>query len=111
MSKITREQDVLANLGLTNVLANTPAIPFGSYSGGVLIVPASYSSTLMTVYTCADESGTYVPLKAADGSSVTFPVTSSTAVVLPATCFPCRFIKLLASADDSTRPATLIRKG
>ena len=108
---ITREQDTLAELALTSVLASTPAIPFGAYSAAVLVVPASYASTSIDVYTAVDETDTFVPLKDASGNAVSFPVTASTAVVLPAACFPCRWLKLKSSADDSSRPATLIRKG
>ena len=33
-TKITRDQDLVANLALTSVLATTPAIAFAAYSGG-----------------------------------------------------------------------------
>jgi hypothetical protein len=109
--KISREQDVIAELALTSVLANTPAIPFGAYSAAVLILPAGYVSTTIDIYTAVDETDTFVPLKDASGNAVSMPVSASAAVVLPASCFPCRWLKLKSSADDSSRPATLVRKG
>ena len=110
MAKITRESDLWVG-ALSDVLANTPAIPFGGYSAAVLLLPASYASTSVEVYTSDSEDGTYTPLYAADGNQVTLAVGASRAVTLPAACFACRFLKLKTSADDTSRPVTLSRKG
>lgn len=110
MAKISRESDLWVGT-LSNVLANTPAIPFGGYSAAVIILPASYASTSIEVYTSDTEAGTYAPLYAADGNQVSLVVGASRAVTLPAACFACRFLKLKTSADDTSRSITLSRKG
>lgn len=108
---ISRKADLLAEIALSNVLEDTPAIPFSAYAGAVLILPGSYASTSIQVYTAADDADTFVPLFAADGNQVALTVGASRAVTLPAACYACRWIKLKTSADDTSRPVTLSRKG
>lgn len=110
MARITRDADVSV-VTLTNVLGTTPAIPFAAWAGAVVITPAAYASTLVTVYTAASDADTFVPLKDASGNAVTFPVAASGAVVMPAMVYGCRWLKLVTNADDTTRSVSICRKG
>lgn len=110
MSLIARSSDLWVG-ALSNVLANTPAVPFTGYAGAVLLLPAAYASTSIEVYTSDSDTGTFVPLYSADGNQVTLTVGASRAVTLPAACYACRYLKLKTSADDTSRTVTLSRKG
>ena len=111
MAKISREQDILAEITLTNSLSTTQAIAYGAYSGSVLIVPSGYTSTTVTVYTAADEADTFLALKDSSGTAITFTVSASSAIVIPNACFACRWLKFVTNANDSAIAVTLVRKG
>lgn len=110
MSRMTRLSDVWVGK-LTSVLGTTPAIPFGQWAGAVLVLPGTYSSTSVAVYTAAAEADTFRPLKDGSGNAVTFTVAQDSAIVLPASVYGCQFLKLVTSADDSSRDVSLCRKG
>lgn len=110
VARITREADVTV-VTLTNVLGTTPAIPFAAWAGAVLITPAAYVSTTVTVYTAASDSDTFVPLEDSAGAAITFTVAASTATVLPAGVYGCRWLKLVTNGDDTARDVSLCRKG
>jgi len=99
-ARIARETAV-ASLSLTTVLGTTPELAFQHAAGGTVFVPSGSSITSLTYYAATAIGGTYLPLNDASGSAVTQTVAAGKAYDLPAACFGCCALKIVANAAGS----------
>ena len=108
-SRSMRDERVVV-VRLTTAVATTPAIFLGAYGGAILITPAGYTSIAATVYSAANETDTFVPLKDSAGAAITLTVSASSAIVLPSAVTNARWIKLVTGADDSALDVSVVMK-
>lgn len=97
---LDRLPNTLPDVSVTDAIATCDVIPFGSYSGGFVIIPttAGASVTSLTWYVSDKETGTFVAAYDEDGVAVTQTVAHSKAYAIPSAIFGARFVKILANA-------------
>lgn len=98
-------------LTLRNSLNDTPAIGVNAFGGGEILFPAGYLSTSLDVYASDDPNGTFVRCEDDSGTDLSMRATAERAVPLPTRVYKSRWIKLVTSADDSSRPVRVVLKG
>jgi len=96
------------SLDLNTTLATTPAIPYGSCSGGTIHMPSTASTSPLTFYSSSTVDGTYVVIHDAADVAVTRTVTVSKAYAMPDECFGCYFVKIVPGVNCTI---TLTLKG
>lgn len=92
------------------------------FAGAVLHFPATYEATLVTVYAGipaddtalegSKEPASFQALTDSGGNAITLTVGQDKAVLLPASCFPCQWIKLVTNNTASNaRDVSIALKG
>lgn len=91
------------NVGLTASATTSGTINFEDSRGLILITPSSLNSnTTATVYTCATEDGTYVPLQDTAGNDVSVGLQASYGHEIPSSAFACKYIRLVTDSGALT---------
>lgn len=102
MGKIERDSSVTGALSLTNSATTTARIPFGSGSGGVIIVDAVTGSANKITWNVAfGDSDTPKPLYN-DGAVVETSIAVDRAYPIPDACFAATRVVPVLNADTAT---------
>lgn len=95
---------------LTTSISTTEEIPVGDFSGGTVHVPTGSSITSLTYWAATELGGTYLALYTSVPTpvAVTQTVSGAKSYDLPAACFGCVGLKIVA---DAAGDVTLSLKG
>ena len=88
-----------AVIALTAVIGTTGTIPYATQSGGTIHIPNGSTITSLTFYSQID--GADYALYDSTGTPVTLTVAGNNAYPIPAACFGCEKIKVLANASGN----------
>lgn len=112
MSAISRASETKTPT-ITDAIGTTQAIDYRLFAGGMLWVPATASSTTVTIYVGTAESGTYDADIVDNAASALSAITVAAAkwYQLPDAIFAAPWIKLVSNADDSSLVWLLNLKG
>jgi len=78
--------------------ADSTAIPFQGWSGGLVVLPASSSITTITWYVAITPDDTFVPAKDGIGGAVTTTIAQGQGCLIPAALFAAGAIKAVGNA-------------
>ena len=95
---------------LTNSSATTPVVDYRDASDARVLIPTGYTSTELTFLESDAAAGTFVTCYDSDNTQVTLTVTGGRSYNLPSALFACHFLKIVSSADDSTKLISLCKK-
>lgn len=84
---------------LTAVIGTTGTIPYATQSGGTIHIPSGSTITSLTFY--SREDGANYALYDSTGTPVTLTVAANNAYPIPAACFGCETLKILANASGN----------
>lgn len=94
-------------LTLTNSATTSPVIDNQDSRGIVLYTGSDLNSnTTATVYACATEDGTYVPLQDTAGADVAVGLQASYAHEIPSGVFACKYIRLVTNSGTLAADVT-----
>ena len=101
MEKMVRTWNEGQVVHITTSLSTTARIEFGSFSTGLILVPAGSGIGTLTFYACATVDGTYLPVYTYDGTAAVITVTAGRAYEFPPGVYATRYMKILADAADT----------
>lgn len=116
MSQITGYQGIFSpdqSTSIANGQTKSAAIPTGGKTLCGIILPAAFTGVALTFEASSAVDGTFVPVKKADGSSLSYTVAQGTFVAIdPKDFYGIAFLKLVSgSAEGGARTVLCALKG